>query len=56
VLEAAARHKHQTIETRDLFILVIARSRAIGIATRNVGHFRGFGVPLDDPFKDVHLL
>jgi predicted nucleic acid-binding protein len=56
VLEAEARHKHRTIETRDLFILAIARSRAIGIATRNVGHFRGFGVPLYDPFKDVHLL
>lgn len=56
VLEAEARHKHRTIETRDLFILAIAKSRAIGIATRNVGHFRGFGVPLYDPFKDVHLL
>jgi predicted nucleic acid-binding protein len=55
-LEAEARHKRQTIETRDLFILAIAKSRAMGIATRNAGHFRGFGVPLYDPFKDVHLL
>ena len=55
-LETEARHKHRTIETRDLFILATARSRSLGIATRNVSHFRGFGVPLYDPFKDVHLV
>jgi len=54
-LEAEARHAHRTIETRDLFILAIAKSRALGIATRNVAHFRGFGVPVYDPFKDVHI-
>lgn len=55
-LEAEARHDHRTIETRDLFILAIAKSRGLGIATRNVAHFRGFGVPVYDPFKDVHVI
>ncbi len=55
-LEAEARHDHRTIETRDLFILAIARSRALGIATRNVSHFRGFGVTVYDPFKDIHVI
>ena len=55
-LEAEARHGRRTVETRDLFILAIAKSRALGIATRNVNHFRGFGVPVYDPFKDVHVI
>jgi predicted nucleic acid-binding protein len=55
-LEAEARHDHRTVETRDLFILAIAKSRALGIATRNVAHFRGFGVPVYDPFKDVYVI
>jgi predicted nucleic acid-binding protein len=53
-LETEARQRRRTIETRDLFILATARSRSLGIATRNVNHFRGFGVPVYDPFKDVH--
>jgi toxin FitB len=55
-LETEARHERRTVETRDLFILAIAKSRALGIATRNVNHFRGFGVPVYDPFKDIHVL
>jgi predicted nucleic acid-binding protein len=55
-LEAEARRGRRTIETRDLFILAIARSRGLGVGTRNVDHFRGFGVPVYDPFNDVHLL
>lgn len=55
-LEAEARHEHRTVETRDLFILAIAKSRMHGIATRNVNHFRGFGVSIYDPFKDVHVI
>lgn len=55
-LETEARHERRTVETRDLFILAIAKSRALGIATRNVNHFRGFGVPVYDPFKDVHVI
>jgi len=55
-LEMEARHARRTIETRDLFILAIAKSRAIGVATRNVTHFRGFGIPIYDPFHDVHVI
>lgn len=55
-LETEARHERRTIETRDLFILAIAKSRALGVVTRNVGHFRGFGVAVYDPFKDIHLM
>jgi hypothetical protein len=46
----------RTVETRDLFILAIAKAKALPIATRNVDHFRGFGVPVYDPFKDVHVM
>jgi toxin FitB len=55
-LESEARHKRRTIETRDLFILAIAKARTLGLATRNINHFRGFGVPLYDPFHDVHVI
>lgn len=55
-LESEARHAGRTIETRHLFILAIARSRALAIATRNVAHFRGFGVAVYDPFKDIHVV
>ncbi len=55
-LETEARRDKRTVETRDLFILATAKSRALGIATRNVSHFRGFGVPIYDPFKDIHVL
>ena len=52
VLESEARRRGRTIEQRDLLILAIAESRELGIATRNVAHFRGFGVPVYDPFSD----
>jgi toxin FitB len=55
-LETEARHRRRTIETRDLFILAIARSRSLGVATRNVGHFKGFAVPVYDPFTDIHVV
>jgi predicted nucleic acid-binding protein len=42
--------------SRDLLILAIAKSQELGIATRNVAHFRGFGVPLYDPFSDNQAL
>lgn len=54
-LEAYARRKGRAIELRDLLILAIARSRNLGVATRNVAHFKGFGVPVYDPFADVEL-
>jgi predicted nucleic acid-binding protein len=52
-LEAQARHRRRTIPERDLMILAIARSRNLAVATRNVPHFHGFGVPVYDPFGDV---
>jgi predicted nucleic acid-binding protein len=54
-LEALTRRRRQTIEIRDLLILAIAKSRNLGVATRNVAHFRGFGVPVYDPFSDVQV-
>src|SRR6185436_2595216 len=49
VIEANARQHRRTIEHRDLMILATARSRGLGVATRNVRHLRGAGVPLYDP-------
>jgi predicted nucleic acid-binding protein len=56
VLESEARRHGRTIELRDLLTLAIAESQDVGIATRNVSHFRGFGVPLYDPFRDEQIL
>lgn len=56
LLEAEARHRQRTIELRDLLTLSIAKSRDLGVATRNVSHFRGFGVPVYDPFSDTQML
>jgi len=56
VLESEARRQRQAIEHRDLMILGIAKSRDLGVATRNVAHFRGFGVPVYDPFDNVYTL
>lgn len=55
-LEAEARRQGRAVEPRDLFILAIAKSQEMTVATRNVAHFRGFGVPVYDPFSDSHLL
>lgn len=56
LLESEARRRGRTIELRDLLILAIARSQDLGVATRNVDHFRGFGVPIYDPFSDIQTL
>ena len=56
VLESEARRQKRAVEHRDLMILGIAKSRDLGVATRNVAHFRGFGVPVYDPFDNVHIL
>lgn len=54
-LEEHARRKGRAIELRDLLILSIAGARSLGVATRNISHFRGFGVPVYDPFSDVEI-
>lgn len=55
-LETAARQQKRVIEDRDLLILGIAKAHALGVATRNVTHFRGLNIPIFDPFEDVHSL
>lgn len=55
-IEVAARSKGRSIEHRDLLVLGIARTRAFGIATRHVSHFRGLNVPIYNPFDDVYEL
>jgi predicted nucleic acid-binding protein len=55
-LESEARRRGRTIELRDLLILAIAKSQDLGVATRNAAHFRGFGVPVYDPFNDIQVL
>ena len=55
-LEVAARQQRRVIEHRDLLILGTAKAHSLGIATRNVAHFRGLSVPVYDPFEDVHAL
>jgi hypothetical protein len=56
VLETEARRQGRPIELRDLLILAIAKAQDLGVATRNVDHFRGFGIPVYDPFNDVQIL
>lgn len=55
-LETEARRRGRAIELRDLLILAIAKAHHLGVATRNVAHFRGFGVPVYDPFTDIQVL
>ncbi len=53
-IEIEARRRGRAIEQRDLLILATAKAQGLGIATRNVSHFRGFGVTVYDPFNDVY--
>jgi len=52
-LESEARRRGHTIDTRDLFILSIAQAHGLKIATRNLSHFKGFGVVIYNPFADA---
>jgi predicted nucleic acid-binding protein len=56
LLESDARRRGRAIEIRDLLILATAKSQNLTVATRNVDHFRGFGVPVYDPFSDSQIL
>lgn len=49
----AARKQHgHPVPLEDVQIAAIALSgRATAVATRNVGHFQGFGVPIIDPWQ-----
>jgi predicted nucleic acid-binding protein len=55
-LESEARRLGRTIELRDLLILAIAKSQDLIVATGNVDHFRGLGVPVYDPFQDIQFI
>lgn len=47
---AARRQLGRTIEIRDVQIAGIALARKASIATRNIRHFEGLGIPLIDPW------
>lgn len=55
-VDAEARRQKRTVEHRDLLILGIAKARSLGVATRNVAHLRAFGIPIYNPFEDIHVL
>jgi hypothetical protein len=49
---AAARRKiGRSLEIRDVQIAGIALARKASIATRNIRHFEGLGIPLIDPWS-----
>lgn len=54
-IEVDARRHGRAVESRDLLILGTAKAHSLGVATRNVAHFRGLGVPIYDPFEDTHI-
>lgn len=54
-IEREARRRGRPVGDRDVFILATAKSQGLGVATRNLADFRGHGVPLYDPFDDVHV-
>ena len=55
-LQARGRAGGRPFELRDLFILATADAAGLTVATRNVDHFAGFGVPVFDPFTSVRAL
>jgi predicted nucleic acid-binding protein len=52
-IEVAARSRGRGIEIRDLFVLATAAASGLGVATRNVSHFSGFGPAVLDPFTET---
>lgn len=55
-IEASARHQSRTVDHRDLLILGTAKAHSLGVATRNVAHFRGLSVAVYNPFEDAYFL
>ena len=51
VLAARQRVAGRPVEVRDIQIAGIARSRKATLATRNVRHFAGLGIPIADPWS-----
>jgi predicted nucleic acid-binding protein len=54
-IEREARRRGRPVADRDLFILATAAAHDLGVATHDVDDFRGHGVPLYDPFDDLHV-
>jgi predicted nucleic acid-binding protein len=54
-MERDARRRGRPVAERDLFIVATAAVHDCGLATRNIADFRNLGVPLYDPFQDVHV-
>jgi predicted nucleic acid-binding protein len=52
MIEETARRKGRTVAVPDLFVLGIARSEGLTVATRNARDFAGHGVTVLDPFAD----
>lgn len=55
-VERDAKRRGRPIATHDLFILASAKVRSLGVATRNVAHFRGHGTSIVDPFTGAHAI
>lgn len=49
-METSARRAGRAVDVRDVFVLATARAHGLTVATRNVAHFAGHGVPVHDPF------
>lgn len=50
-IAAARRRAGRTVEIRDAQIAGIAAARKATLATRNVAHFEGSGIPVVDPWS-----
>ncbi len=50
-IAAARQRAGRTVEIRDVQIAGIASARKAALATRNVRHFEGLGIPLIDPWR-----
>jgi predicted nucleic acid-binding protein len=49
-IEASASRRGRSIEVRDALLLGIASMAGLGVASRNIAHLAGHGVPTLDPF------
>jgi predicted nucleic acid-binding protein len=52
----SAGRRGRTIDAHDLFIAASASVRGLGVATRNVAHFRGLGLAVFDPFTGTYAV
>jgi predicted nucleic acid-binding protein len=50
-IAAARRRIGRSVEVRDVQIAGIALARKAAVATRNIRHFEGLGIPLIDPWS-----